>query len=118
MEEFKMDKFKVEMYLNIHGDKFPKNQLEQVRKKLERMDVHTYNNIQRVQIKDPMLMLLVSLIGGTCGIDRFVLGETGVGIAKLLTLGGCGIWAIVDWFLIQDKTRQTNFENFMDATFH
>ena len=54
------------------------------------------------------MMLVISLFGGSLGIDRFMLGQVGLGIGKLLTCGGCGIWSIVDWFLNMDATRQSN----------
>ena len=44
--------------------------------------------------------LILSIFLGGLGIDRFYLGYTGLGVAKLLTLGGCGIWALIDLVLI------------------
>jgi TM2 domain-containing membrane protein YozV len=40
-------------------------------------------------------LILVALVGGL-GIHRFYLGYTTIGIIQLLTLGGCGIWALID----------------------
>jgi TM2 domain-containing membrane protein YozV len=40
-------------------------------------------------------LILAALIGGL-GIHRFYLGYTWQGIVQLLTLGGCGIWALID----------------------
>jgi hypothetical protein len=44
--------------------------------------------------------LIISFFGGYLGIDRFYLGYTGLGILKLITIGGCGVWVIIDLILI------------------
>lgn len=50
--------------------------------------------------KDWLTAVLLSLFVGTLGIDRFYLGYTGLGVLKLITLGACGIWALIDLILI------------------
>ena len=44
--------------------------------------------------------LLYSVLLGFLGMDRFCLGKTGTAVGKLLTLGGVGIWWIVDVVLL------------------
>ena len=46
--------------------------------------------------KSQLVALLLVIFVGTFGIHRFYLGYIGIGIIQLLTLGGLGIWALID----------------------
>lgn len=50
-----------------------------------------------------VLALVMSIIFGHLGVDRFIMGHVGLGILKLITLGGCGIWWLIDLILIATK---------------
>lgn len=62
--------------------------------------------------KSYVVAWLLSLLLGTFGIDRFYLGRIGTGILKLITLGGLGVWTLVDWIcitlgVVRDKQGRT-----------
>ena len=50
--------------------------------------------------KEWLTMVLIAWIGGSLGIDKFYKGETGLGVVKLITCGGCGFWALYDAIMI------------------
>jgi TM2 domain-containing membrane protein YozV len=106
-----MDSQKVDMFIITNSKYFESHQVIQVRDKLLQMDDSKWGIVQTLQFKDPTISLIVSLVAGSLGIDRFLIGDTGLGIGKLLTCGGFGIWAIIDWFLIMEATREKNMDN-------
>ena len=74
--------------------------------------------ISTTQFKNPSTMLIVSIIAGSWGIDRFMIGDTWLGIGKLLTCGGLGVWTIIDWFMIQRATRKKNMQKLKKLLFY
>ncbi len=59
----------------------------------------------KVREVDWVLLLVMSILFGWVGVDRFMMGKVGTGILKLITIGGLGIWWIVDIILIATKYK-------------
>ena len=55
---------------------------------------------QKSENKEWFIVLLLCFFLGGLGVHRFYVGKTGTGVAMLLTCGGCGIWALIDFILI------------------
>ena len=105
-----MDSQKVDMFIMSNPKFFESPHLSSIRDQLLQVSEEKWNMISTTQFKDPSTMLIVSVIAGSLGIDRFMIGDTGLGIGKLLTCGGLGVWTIIDWFMIQGATREKNMQ--------
>lgn len=108
-----MDSNKVDMFIIANQKYFPAEKMMFLKERLTAMDDSRFAIISSVDLKDPTTILLVSIFLGNLGIDRFMIGDTGMGVLKLLTAGVCGILTIVDWFIISNKTKELNFNNLM-----
>jgi TM2 domain-containing membrane protein YozV len=105
-----MDVQKVDMFIMSNSKFFESHQVNRIRESLIALDDSKWALISTLQLKDPTTILIVSILAGSFGIDRFMIGDTGLGVGKLLTCGGLGIWTIVDWFMIQKATKEINIQ--------
>lgn len=98
-----MESDKVNHILMMLSSKIPAGSIPSVRTRLENTDISESEILAlQSQMKDPLLSILLSIFIGSLGIDRFYIGDVGLGIGKLLTAGGCGIWWLIDIFLITE----------------
>lgn len=110
-----MEQMQVNMFLVNNQKKFDATQMPIITEQLKKMSNEEFVLLSSMNLKDPSLMLVISLFFGTFGVDRFLLGDIGMGIVKLLTLGGLGILTIIDWFSVMTKTKEQNFNTFMET---
>jgi len=57
-----------------------------------------------------IVTLVLSILFGSLGVDRFMMGQIGLGLLKLLTFGGFGIWWLIDVILIATRYQFENVE--------
>ncbi|WP_199200223.1 TM2 domain-containing protein [Adhaeribacter arboris] len=72
-----------------------KKQIKAVVKAAEKKE-KAANPAEAASGKSQLVAAVLAFVVGYVGIHRFYLGYTGIGIAQVLTLGGCGIWALID----------------------
>lgn len=104
----------IELFVTQKGECFSEVDLNRIKTKLVDMDDDRVQMVTSLEYKKPLTILLVSIFIGSLGIDRFLLGDTMNGAIKLITGGGCGVWWLIDIFLISDKTKQFNYQKFVD----
>ena len=107
-----MDLNQANQLLALYGNRLPIKSMEIMRNKLISID-YDVASIRMAQFKDPTMALILSVVVGSLGVDRFYIGDVGLGVGKLLTCGGAYIWWLIDIFMIQDATKRKNMEMFM-----
>lgn len=110
-----MTQEKIDAYIMANSKYFPAESIYTLRERLVITDDSKMVVIQSAELKDPTTIMLISVFLGSFGVDRFMLGDTGMGILKLLTGGLCGILTIVDWFTVMKKTKEANLAKIMSV---
>lgn len=100
----------------IWQDKIPTESVLILQDQLKNIPEDRTTPLMGIQLKNPLIGLILGIFLGTLGIDRFYKGNIGLGIAKLvLTLTYFGliissIWAIVDLFLVWKGIKKDNLQ--------
>ncbi len=110
-----MEKQVVDAWIAANSKSLPAEMIVPIRDALYNADESKYLIATSTELKNPTVMLIISIFLGELGVDRFMFGEIGMGILKLLTGGLCYILWIIDIIGSSKKTRNKNFEAIMNA---
>lgn len=103
-----MDSGQLMAFTSTWTNLLPEGTLVGVQERLKKLPEDKMSMLTAVQLKNPTTGLICGLLGGCIGVDRFYKGDIGLGIAKVLTFGGLGFWAIVDLFLVYKGIKMDN----------
>ena len=109
-KEFMMTNFLIE-----NQKKFKTVDLMVIKEQLDKLSDKQLFMLNSMDFKDPTVSVVLSVLVGGLGIDRFYIGDTGLGVLKLITGGGLGVWWIVDMFVITGKTKKNNIKDFHEV---
>lgn len=99
----------IDLFMATNANNFPAAMKPTIRMALTQCPEDRWPVISDMSFKNPVVSLILSIFLGEFGFDRFYIGNTGLGILKLLTGGGCGVWWLIDLFLIMESTRRINY---------
>jgi len=105
-----MQEQNVTAFLTAKSKFFSDEHLAIIRTQLDKIDDKKFLTINTLPYKDPTTALILAIL--LSGIDRMYLGQVGLGILKLLTCGGCGVWWIIDMITVSKRTKEMNFQKF------
>ena len=110
-----MEKEKIDQFLLVNGKNFPEESISSIKQILTDMDDEKYNELISTQWKNPTIGFLLAFFLGGLGADRFWLGQVGLGVLKLITIGGLGLWCLIDWFLVWGNTKKYNLKKLQSS---
>ena len=98
-------------FLMFLQGKIGANELIATQGRLEKISDDKITSLALVELKSPVIGLILGLLFGGFGVDRFYKGDIGLGILKFLSIFiAIGfIWVVVDWFLVYKGIQRDNF---------
>jgi len=105
-----MQKDKIDMFMMVNAEKFSPMTIPAIKERLEKMDDDGMYMLQSGAFRNPTVILVIAIF---LGWDRFFLDDIGLGILKVLTCYGLGVWWLVDLFTVTQRTHNYNYRKFL-----
>lgn len=105
-----MQESQINDFLRINKHFLDESKTLIIKERLEKLDDSKITSLSFIQFRDPKVFFAISWFGGTLGIDRFLIGDVGMGLLKLfLNIFTLFLPYIIDLFFIQKRIREKNF---------
>lgn len=101
-------RLKASIWLGSNTNQFHKKDEKQLHEMLVKLTNEQFLNMTK-HLKKPQTMILVSVLFGAFGVDRFLLSDIKMGVIKLMTFGGLLVLWIIDIFTTYSRTKTYNF---------
>ena len=105
-----MEKQRVDMFLATKAEYFNPIQLSDIRNQLEAMDDDKFVMLSGMELRNPTTILVIAIV---LGWERFFLDDIGLGLLKVLTCYGCGIWWLIDILSAKKRAQDYNYKKFI-----
>ena len=104
----------IQSFMLKNGEAFEPYALKNIEEKLKTLDDSNSAVILGLSFQKPTVILIIAIL---LGWDRFFLNDVGLGIVKVITCQGCGIWWLIDIFSAKKRTYEYNIKKFNEALF-
>ena len=105
-----MEAQKVDLFLMTNSENLPSGKMALMRDRLKSLPEDRWPLLLSLNFKNPIIALVLSFLVGEFGIDRIYVGQVGLGLLKLISCGGFGLWWLIDLFLIMGAAKEENLK--------
>ena len=95
-----------------NGECFDSATIFDIQTKLEQLDDSKGMTLMGLEFQKPTFILIIAIL---LGWERFFLDDIGLGVVKVITCYGCGIWWLVDIFSAKRRTYRYNYNKLNTA---
>ncbi|HFI0120150.1 TPA: TM2 domain-containing protein [Streptococcus suis] len=119
----------LQQYIVSKSSYLPSDKLLLLQRELEDLDEGALNALMMVELRQPLIALMLAIFFGEFGVDRFYIGNKELGFAKLIAFGisfvtlfiliglllfmGLYLWKFIDCFLIMKACKEANYQRLM-----
>ena len=108
-----MEKSKIDLFLLMNADNFLPQDLLSIKDRLESIPDDKAFIVQTISLQKPDFILIIAIV---LGWERFWLNDVVLGVIKVITCYGCGLWWLIDIFTAKSRARTYNFKKFIQVT--